>query len=317
MSEERFFYHKIGSGNKHAEAWLSGINPLQRPAAVISFGDVTVEDIKEGRMEGGSHSKQQARDFIETPEKNWNETYIVVVNTKAWFLKPAGFIEECRSSWEGGQNRLLKIMPVQIIKKKRLDEIPFILVSINSNRWLGSGTYRKITSKKNRGNLKAIYAVLGKEWEPTWYGESPLSLLECLSSVELETLVAKIFETQGFFVPAYRGGCLKGIDLLAYNQSPKLIHLHPSNRDVIEISPGEALSIQVKGGAKIKKDSIPRGTVLIGYGNSFEDEYVTSFDGDWLLKQVKGSPQVENWLRRSLEWVPETHLERLLNHASD
>ena len=34
---------------------------------------------------------------------------------------------------------------------------------------------------------------------------NPEQLLDCLSSVELETLVAKIFEAAGCFVPAHRG----------------------------------------------------------------------------------------------------------------
>ena len=71
-------------------------------------------------------------------------------------------------------------------------------------------------------------------------------LLECLGSVELETLVAKVFEAAGCFVPAYRGGCIQDLDLFAHNYRAVDIEL-----DGLVVPAGERISIQVKGTSRL------------------------------------------------------------------
>jgi hypothetical protein len=112
------------------------------------------------------------------------------------------------------------------------------LAGINSNAYIGRGTFREIT---HIGNIYAICATLripypNLDTSKTYFQK----LLGCLSSVELETLTAKIFEANGCFVPAYRGGTIKDIDLFIHNHSNNSIDLDglilPSNsRKTIQV----------------------------------------------------------------------------------
>jgi hypothetical protein len=124
---------------------------------------------------------------------------------------------------------------------------------------------------------------------------NPARLLECLSSVELETLVAKTFEAAGCFVPAYRGGYVRDVDLFAFNDQIAEIKL-----DGLSIPPQSGISIQVKGRTKMK-DCPESVDCLIGFSVSKSPK---CFDEEWLLNQVKSFPSVVDWLRRSLNWLP-------------
>src|SRR5207247_1188083 len=106
-----------------------------------------------------------------------------------------------------------------------LKDVPPVLAGINANAWLSRGTYREMT---NWGNIKAVERALGHPLPPEHLKKENCGvpqLLECLSSVELETLVAKLFEAAGCFVPAYRGGCIQYVDLFAHNDTPHSITL--------------------------------------------------------------------------------------------
>ena len=310
---EKFYYHKMDGGNRLAYRYLNSDNPLGQPAAVIFFGQATLEDMRTGILtNGGLRSKSQimqARAFVETPDQDWDTTCIVVVDTrtKAYFLKPAGIVMDVRNEGLAAHLRTAddtstqKLMPVEIIAEKDLREIPFVLATINSNQYLARGTYRPISEKKNRGNLKAIFSVLEKPWKPEWYKVGASGLFECLSSVELETLVAKILEERGCFVPAYRGGMLKDVDLFAFCE-------HSIDIDGLLIN-HYGIKVQVKGNAQLRGDELPDGVYLIGYACKGVDSY---FDERWLLNQIKRLPKVRQWLKRSLDWVPEDFIRMFL-----
>jgi hypothetical protein len=304
-----FYYHKVGRGNKLAQHFLSGDHPIGRPAALILFWRITPDDILRGNFPVTMSKSQrtQAINFVESadPMKR-DETCIVVVGTKVWLLKPDGEIEV----WPGeGYNpeSSLKLLPVEIMVEADLKDIPRILANIGSNQFLGRGTYRPITEECYRGNLKAIYTVLRKPWEQSWYEDTnPSGLFECLDSVELETLVAKILEAQGCFVPAYRGGYLKHVDLFAKADTAV-------NIDGLMVD-NSGVQIQVKGRARLRKGELLPDTYLIGYDNRVlsEDDKRRYFDEDWLLKQCQSNPQVSTWLRKSLEWVPNDFLAKFI-----
>jgi hypothetical protein len=286
----RCFYLKIGKGNSLAIDWLGGNNPLGYPAAVIFFERCTIEDIRNGK------SDSQAKDFYQSglPEVREQILMIVIGHGSAWFLKPAGELMEYDSPLDA--KNLWKIMPVEIIASHRLNQIPPVLAGINANTYLNQGTYREI---KNWGNIKAIYYSLNLPLPKEHLSNENCNatrLLECLSSVELETLVAKLFEAAGCFVPAYRGGCIKDVDLFAHNEQNIDV-----NFDGLIIPSRKGISIQVKGRADLKE--CPKTVdCLIG----FEVPRASNcFDGKWLLSQVKAYPNVANWLRRSLSWLPQ------------
>lgn len=268
---------------------------MQRPAAVIFFRHSTIEEIRNGK------SDPQAKDFYESslPGAHHRTLMVVVAHGTAWFLRPAGELIEHYSSTD--TENLWKIMPVDIISSQRLTEVPPVLAGINANAFLSRGTYRKIT---NWGNIKAIYCSL--DWPlPDEHQEaeahSPLRLLECLSSIELETLIAKVFEAAGCFVPAYRGGQIRDVDLFIYNDGKTEIRL-----DTLSVPPKSGKSIQVKGHTKLKE--CPKSVdYLIGFDVPKSPK---TFDEKWLLNQAKTFPSVAKWLKRSLNWLPEEFVVR-------
>lgn len=295
----RYFYLKLGKGNSLASDWLRGNNPLGRPAAAIFFGRCTIEDIRNG-------TNSQAKRFYESSlVGNRNETVMVVVgHGRALFLKPAGELIEHKSP--NDLENLWKIMPVDIIRSESLDNIPPILAGINSNTYLSQGTYREI---KSRGNINAILRVLGEDLPSENTGEANCDigqLLECLGSVELETLVAKIFEVAGCFVPAYRGGCIKDVDLFAHNYGPSDIEL-----DGLVVPAGKRITIQVKG--KSNLSTCPdTANCLIALG---APQSPRCFGEKWLQKRVSASQEVAEWLKLSLSWLPQDFVERCISNA--
>lgn len=288
-----YFNLKIGSSNKLADDWLAGNNPLGKPAAVIFFGMCTIHDIKEGR------THEQPRDFyMSSLSENREKTLITVIERgKGWIIKPAGNIEEHEPKQINSENErnIWKMMPVNIAAAFFLKDVPHVLAGINSNAYLGRGTYRPI---KYWGNIKAIHHVLGIPFptEHMLVGNcTPKQLLECLSSLELETLVAKILEAAGCFVSAYRGGFIPDIDLFARNLGLDKIVL-----DGLEISPNERISVQIKGLNKVKRipDSVD---YFIGLETPLSPK---SFNAAWIYNQVLRFPAVAAWLRQSLSWLP-------------
>jgi hypothetical protein len=288
------YYLKIGKGNSLAADWLSGKNPLNRPAAVIFFGPRPIKDLLDNR---------QVKNFYVSslPEERDNTTMVTIGGGKAWFLKPDGEIVERDPPANATQSldSLWKMMPVEVISKQELSKIPSVLAGINANAYLSRGTYRKIT---NWGNLKAICCSLQKPLPDEHLHRencNALRLFECLSSVELETLVAKIFEGAGCFVPAYRGGYVRDIDLFAHNDTNEDIDM-----DGLTIPAQQGLSIQVKGRTRLK-ECPEEVNCLIGFG---VPQVPNCFDEEWILSQVKRFPKVNSWLSRSLDWLPQEFL---------
>lgn len=310
---DRFFYHKIDRGNSAAERWLSDQSPIGKPAVVIFYGQITLEQIRNQQtIEGVSESQlRQCVNFVETgfPD-NRDKRCILVVGKKIWFLKPIGMAEERKpdDTEENSRDSLRKLIPVKIVRELELHDAPHILAGIGSNNYLVRGTYREIEDPRNRGNLKAIYSILGIQWKQDWLNQaSPASLFECLGSTQLETLVAKIFEEHDCFVPAYRGGSLKGVDIFAYADTPKEL-------DGMRID-SEGVQIQVKGHgdwANPKNLAIPANVWFAGYGykTSHPDRCLNE---DWLIRQTRELQRVQSWLRRSLNWVPPEFLAKFLD----
>ncbi len=90
-------------------------------------------------------------------------------------------------------------------------------------------------------------------------------------------------------------------DLFAHNDSEKHIQL-----DTLIIPSKGSLSIQVKS-RNAPKECPPEVDCLIALDMERKQN---CFDGEWLLNQVRKFQEVELWLRRSLNWLP----ERMLAH---
>ncbi len=289
----QYFYMKVGKSNSLAEDWLAGKNPINQPAVVIFFGKSTITEIKK-------HKKNsQTRDFYESglPKNRKNTLIVVIAHGRGWILSPMGLVKEYKPTLRDAYNLndIWKIMPVKILRSFNLKDIPPSLAGINANSYLVQGTYRKIS---NRGNIKAIHSVLKlplpKEHLNAYEPKSS-DLLECLSSVELETLVAKLFEANNCFVSAYRGGNIQDIDLFVHNDTVRNINL-----DGLIVPKNNAVTIQVKGWSQL--NSLPEAIdCLIAFDAPGKPN---CYDADWLMKQIKRNSKVKKWLKRSLDWLP-------------
>src|ERR1051325_10587478 len=80
-----------------------------------------------------------------------------------YFLQPTGEVrdlDEGSITGERGVYPRPKPMPVKILRKRRLQDVPLVLASLPCNRYFSSGTFRSIDNWW--GNVKAACAVLGR-----------------------------------------------------------------------------------------------------------------------------------------------------------
>ena len=155
------------------------------------------------------------------------------------------------------------------------------------------GSELKIYKKENFGVFQAInYLQSGKKMEVP-----KDKLIELLSPYEIETLVFLILKNAdpNLFVPAWRGGTQKGIDIIAHNLANKQIEIPP-----VVFKPNGSRTFQVK--RKVKEHiKVANCTVAAEYyGNN---PHV--LDAKWLLEQIKSEKQQETrkWLINSLVWI--------------
>jgi hypothetical protein len=326
-----YYYLKLGHGNREADSLGE--------TGELGTASVYFDDLGEADYEAGKASNGQARDFFgcSKPGNRNGAVMVVLHDGNAWLLRPAGKIRFGRPAKNGdGTWATKKTMPVRVLAKVPLSEVPPVLAGIGCNQFHGRRTFTPIG---HWGNRKAIDCVLAQH-APTharppiydgvaadasldehwrWLkpeddangkkgdrNQWPLQLLECLGSTEFETLVARLLEAHGCHVPAHRGGTLKDIDLFAWNDSMRGIDLGG-----LKIGSGRRISIQVKSSCKGSADS--KGVdYLIGIGAKGD----SAFDEVWLLKQVQRTPSVVQWLRRSLDWLPQPYLDRFLVNPS-
>jgi len=217
---------------------------------------------------------------------------------------------------QDGPKHIPKIMPVKNVKEYEVKDVPHVLASLSCNQYYSQGTCRKIN---DWGAIQAIKHVLCQKKIIV----SEDKLIELLSPYELETLVFLILKNEGLFVPAWRGGTQKDIDIIARNLTNNEIRISK-----IIFEPKESKTFQVK--KDIEKDirgKIPpevRANFLV-IANSkqklfrnkknlddqwlrFKEEKI--LDANWLLEQIKSEKQQETrkWLINSLEWVKDIRM---------
>ena len=296
-----YYYLKIGTGNAQARDWLAGKNPLAVPAAVIWFDPRSLEEYEAGKGD------LEPRTFWNRGKDEFREqTMMVVVHEgEVWILKPAQPVRFLPA--DGANTNTRKAMPVTVLAHRSAKDVPLVLASITANQYYTRGTFRRINNKKNKdwGNCKAIDCVAGGPLEGEHWAiekQQAAQLLECLSSVELETLVAKLLEARGCFVPAYRGGGMKDIDLFAHNDSGQPVCI-----DHLVIQPHERVSLQIKRWSKgmTKPASVD---YLIGLDVKGEN----AFNANWLMQRIQESSNVMNWFCRSLAWLPADFLNKTI-----
>lgn len=292
----KYIYAKIDRGNRLASRYLTGNSEVNYTAIPIYFdGDY---DNEEDFLKYGG-AKNQGALFFECG-RHPDEKYIVVLcDAVVHIMKPIGPVTFEKSTVHEEHPAYVKLLPVEILKKISISEVPMILASISANRYYSSGTFREIS---DIGNIRALQISLGKDIsipnEP-----SIVNALECLSSVEFETLVAKIFEEAGLFVPAYRGGMMHGADLFAYNKS-----MNSKSVGRITIGSGSRISIQVKLRAHSQRP--PAGVDYLVTCNALESD--NTLGSLWLSEALSKSPITKAWLISSLDWLPTEFVQKIL-----
>jgi hypothetical protein len=287
-----YFYAKIGAANNLADKYLNGISEIGAPAIPIYFEG---ESSNEEQFLKKKVSQEQGENFFRCA-KNPNCSYIIIIhNGFLHVLTPCGEVKFKESAiFKTGEKEKdaigqLKLLPVKKLPELTfpISDVPAVLATMRANRYYSSGTFRHI---QDIGCNKAIDKILS---HPIQSPEPfhPKNIFICMGSIEIETMIAKIFEEKGCHVPAYRGGNTVGIDIFAHNDSNAVIRIKDKC-----IKPGTRTSIQVKRGHQTKK---PEGC----------DHFISAeSDAEWLLKELKTTPKTLEWVKRSLDWLPSDYL---------
>lgn len=305
----RYFFHKLGKGNRDVGRFLGDAQAGDSGRIAIYFGHATMADCLAGK-----HGKD-AQDFCLAGQNAAaaDARVVLVANREFWVLEPAGAVTECGVELNGeGESNLVKVMPIKVLVRKPVTQVPHLLASMASNAYWSRGTFREIgkAPPPNPSRLSwdgwphhfAIELQLPPAFRrfPSLVPDGP-HLLRLLSSVELETLVAKIFEEAGCFVPAYRGGTMADIDILAHNIAAQPIRCGPVN-----IAAGQSIGIQVKSWMKDPPRAVP-GVLLVSL-NLHRDDRADHWDAAKLWHALESAHQTTAWLRRSLTWIQADNL---------
>jgi len=175
---------------------------------------------------------------------------------------------------------------------------------MKTNQAFSRNTFRKIDEKKYEANIAAIKFLIGE------LNDFKIDPLKTLPSVQLETLIAKIFEKNKAFIPAWRGGTLKGIDIIA--KFEKNIPYNLFKKKIKE----KKIRIQVKIQLN-DKNKLEELEKLLKEPNFFlitaedgplkelkkyhEKNYLTS---KWIKKQIYNYDEIKKWYEECIKWLP-------------
>lgn len=309
----------FASDKSAAEHWLD-----DRSKAPVFYGPQTAAEILSGKtLDLRPRAQNELMRFLqireEADQRRIRPVIVTIDSGYVWLYELVGqvqsgeavhFTRDGKPAWD-----LPKLYDISLVVPRRnASSVPLVLASMKTNQAFSRGTFVEIpsstTHERNKrsydGNIAALYSVMG-----CWPEGFSIDPLKALSSVELETLVAKIFEELGCFVPAYRGGVLAISDLYIYppaagvelqsniwyrNALSLQIKLHiesrgdwQEQRNWTNRSPDNVLlTLQ-------RQHSLPKG-LQFRPGSLLTRE--------WLDESLRRCPRTAEWLTRSLEWLP-------------
>ena len=276
--------------------------------APIFFGHYEHEDYtnakKNKKKLGDFNTKQlnEACEFINLYKENKEARIITIGSEKIWIYKIKGQIKNGKIEFDKFRQ---KYYDIEIIKHSKIEDVPYILASMKSNPAFCRNTFRMIDEKKYEGNIAAIKFLIGE------LNDFKIDPLKTLSSVQLETLVVKIFEKNGAFIPAWRGGTLKGVDIFAKFEGniPDNLLIKKIKEKNINIQ----VKLQLNDESKVKdlKKSLADSNnfFLITADDGphkdlkeyHEKKYLTS---KWIKKQIYNYDEIKKWYEECIKWLP-------------
>ncbi len=201
-------------------------------------------------------------------------------------------------------------------------EVPHVLATLPCNQRYTRGTCREIDAKKDWGGIQAIKHVLGQKKIIV----SEDKLFELLSPYELETLAFLILKNEGLFVPAWRGGTQKDIDIIARNLTNKEIRIskilfEPNGGKTFQVKKDIEKDIRGKIPPKVHADFLVIANSkqkLFRKKKNLDDQWLRFkeekiLDANWLLEHIKKQQETKKWFIESLDWVKD--IEMLIENA--
>ncbi|MDR1785364.1 MAG: hypothetical protein LBR23_02700 [Spirochaetaceae bacterium] len=273
----RYYFLTIKDGERNADHWIK-----EQKFAPFFYGMATLEALRDDTApEVPTRSWALVRRFFKTFDNRINEGAVIVsIGTENVYLyKQTSPLRQHGVEREKRYNGF----DVEIIKAIPKKDCPFVLVSIRSNQRIGRKTFSEITEEKHFGNCRAIdYVLSGKKQRVDNFQQ----YLQCLSSVQFETLIAKMLEEQGYWVSAYTGGTLPRYDFFCEKGNKKM-------------------ALQVK--THLSKEVYER------YEKESGIDYYYCITSGVTTKKIKSSSDIEGeltdcgktkeWLAKTLWWV--------------
>jgi hypothetical protein len=299
-------------------------NLEERSRAPIFFGPYKPEQYidaydKKEKLEGLNKKQlHEAYNFIQLYKKD-PEARLITIDDKIWIYKIIGQIKYestddivQKKSDQTSEKIVPKYYDIEIINSCEIKEAPYILATMKTNQAFSRDTFRRIDEKKYGGNIAAIKYLIGE------LNDFKIDPLKTLSSVQLETLVAKIFEKNGAFIPAWRGGTLKDIDIIA-----KFDGNIPDNLLIKKIQEKDKdINIQVKiklndeNNVNDLKEFLDKPNTFLITGDdepidklkdyAEDKQYLTS---KWIKKQIYSYDEIKKWYEKCIEWLPTQNRE--------
>ena len=304
----KYYYLQIKEGRDDyfdcVDKWISQNNF----AAIFSLN--SIEDFLSDRKDLSKDSQRFVKTFYDDTE----DSLIVSIGSKYIHSKKQDYIYIYRK--EGplknlkGQSAKYKVNPlhynnnpddvigfqIQLLYEQPIVKVPLVLATIKSNQNLSRGTFKELWKKPTKddkkstfnsyfGNRKAIdYLVENKKVAV----ENFEQYLECLSSIEFETLIAKLKEEQGFFVPAYKGGSFKDYDILCKK----------GNKE-------EYIQVKLNLSKDTFKDykDIKDLDIYCVHSEVDKSLFPNIYNYEDIQKLIQNCPKTKEWLKRSLYWV--------------
>jgi len=322
-------YHSFDPELSAAEYWLN-----DRNAAPVFYGEDTCEAILSGRSSIKKKYEKIVNKFLGvTSLPNTKPIFVTIDSGFLWIYEPIGrpidgekfgfnkskSVKDGKYTYEA--HDLPKFYKIKhLIDKLPISKVPYILAAMKSSQAFAQGTFYPIgenidgdKTHKYNGNLAALKVLLKDvDFVRQEFNELLIDPLHCLSSIELETLLAKIFEANECFVPAHRGGVLKDIDLFVDTSKDTKIPGIASEGNV-------RLSIQIKLNISNNKNEIQQLSQFLNssknhYLITSEDQYEIGLEAfknsgqyltaKWIRCQIAKNKSVQKWFDNSVKWLP-------------